>query len=40
MTWRVVSRFELDDSRCVEVTQRAVPPAVEESQRETASDTP
>ena len=27
-------------SRCVEVTQRAVLPAEEESQRETASDTP
>ena len=31
--------FELDDNRCVEVKQRAVLSA-EESQRETASDTP
>ena len=30
--------FELDDSRCVEVTQRAVLPAEEELQRETASE--
>ena len=30
----------LDDSRCVEVTQRSVLSAEEESQRETASDTP
>ena len=35
-----MTRFELDDSRCVEVTQRAVLPAEEESQREKASDTP
>ena len=32
--------FELDNSGCVEVTQRAVFLAEEESQRETASDTP
>ena len=32
--------FELDDSRCVEVTQRAVLTAEEESHSETASDTP
>ena len=36
-TWS--DKVELDDSRCVEVTQRAVLPAEEESQREAASDT-